>query len=64
MKYLSEHDASLYDSIDLASSMGYDLKNLNSETLASLHATQRNQEIYDDYIHDKLEEAYNNLSPF
>ena len=64
MKYLSEHDNSLYESIDIACEMGYDLKNLNSETLASLHATKRNQEIFDDYIYDKLEEAFNNLLPF
>ena len=64
MKYLSEHDASLYESIDIASSMGYDLKNINSETLASLHATKRNQELFDDYIYNKLEETFNNLSPF
>ena len=64
MKYLSEHDNSLYDSIDLAYQMGFDLKNLNSETLASLHATQRNKEIYSVYIHEELEKAFNNLLPF
>ena len=40
MDYLSENDASLKESLDIALQYGYDLKNLNSEVLASLHATE------------------------
>lgn len=38
--YLSKNDASLKESLDIALDYGYDLKNLNSEILASLHATE------------------------
>ena len=40
INYLSENDASLKESLDIALQYGYDLKNLNSEILASLHATE------------------------
>ena len=36
MKYLAENDASLQDSLALADELGYELKNLSSETLATL----------------------------
>lgn len=36
MKYLSEYDNSLKDSLALASEYGYTLENLNSEILATL----------------------------
>ena len=41
MTYLLENDFSLSESIELAVDMGYELKNINSETLASLHASQK-----------------------
>lgn len=41
MTYLSENDFSLTESIEIAVDMGYDLANINSETLASLHASQK-----------------------
>ena len=41
MDYLLENDFSLSESIELAVDMGYELKNINSETLASLHASQK-----------------------
>lgn len=37
IKYLSENDPSLRDSLALASDMGCDMNNLNSETLATIH---------------------------
>ena len=37
MKYLSNHDASLSESIAMASEMGYDIDSVNSELLATLH---------------------------
>lgn len=40
MDYLSENDASLNESLDIALQYGYDLKSLNSEILASLHASE------------------------
>ena len=37
MDYLSEYDWSLRESAEIASSLGYELKNINSEMLATLH---------------------------
>jgi hypothetical protein len=38
--YLQKNDPSLRESLELASGMGYELKNLSSETLASLLASE------------------------
>jgi hypothetical protein len=40
MKFLSENDASLKDSLTLAHDLGYNMQHINSETLASLLASQ------------------------
>ena len=37
MEYLSEHDWSLTESAGIASDLGFELKNINSEILATLH---------------------------
>lgn len=37
MKYLSENDPSLRESLEIAREYGFDVKNLNSETLATIH---------------------------
>ena len=55
IKYLSENDASLSESIEIAVDMGYSLENLNSETLASLHASQKAREDFYD-ITDEIDE--------
>jgi hypothetical protein len=44
IKYLSENDASLTSSVELAIDMGFNLEDINSETLASLHASQKVRE--------------------
>ena len=44
MKYLSENDASLTESIDIAVSLGYGLSSVTSELLATLHQQQANSE--------------------
>jgi hypothetical protein len=41
IKYLKENDVSLHDSLELASDMGYETKDLNSELLASILASER-----------------------
>ena len=48
MEYLSENDASLMESLAIASDMGYDPVNLNSEILASLLASQNVREEFND----------------
>ena len=55
IKYLSENDASLGESIELAVDMGYELENVNSELLASLHASQKVREDFHD-ITDEIDE--------
>jgi len=48
IKYLAENDASLYESMHLASELGYEAENINSELLASLLQSQElRQEFYD-----------------
>ena len=58
MKYLSENDFSLSESIQIAVDMGYSLENINSELLASLHASQKASEDF----HDITDEIDNILS--
>jgi len=40
IKYLQENDPSLRESLGIAQEFGYEVKNLNSETLASLLASE------------------------
>jgi len=51
--YLQEHDPSLTESIELASDMGYNIKDINSELLASILASE--------YIATALSEYYDEL---
>lgn len=48
IQYLSENDKSLMDSLGIAQELGYEVKNLNSEVLASLLATQKVREDFYD----------------
>ena len=44
IKYLQEFDASLIESLELASELGYELNSINSELLASLLASKYNEQ--------------------
>jgi hypothetical protein len=56
MRYLSEYDATLKESLNIALEYGYSLKDLNSETLASLLASENARtEFYE------LENEINNI---
>lgn len=58
MEYLSENDASLNDSIGIAVELGYSLKNVNSELLATLLQQQNlNEEL--SKIRDDIENSFN-----
>ncbi len=46
INYLKENDCSLTDSLSLAAEYGYELKNLNSEILASILASEQNRESF------------------
>ena len=65
MKYLMENDTSLSESMQLAQDLGYEPKNITSELLASLLATQKNkmefQTFVDEYAFSVLEELFNKL---
>lgn len=59
MKLLLEHDASLYRSLELASELGFEISNLNSETLATLlHQDMLQDEWFEirDEVQEKFEE--------
>ena len=55
MEYLQENDTSLSESMSIADEYGYEPKNINSELLASLLASQNaREEFYD--LQDEIEE--------
>lgn len=57
MKYLILNDNSLKESMTIASELGFELKNINSEVLASLHASQQAREKFEEN-RNKLEEFF------
>lgn len=61
MQYLTLHDTSLRDSIDLALERGYELKNINSELLASLLATQITTDAFWGY-QSEIDEFFENFN--
>jgi tetratricopeptide (TPR) repeat protein len=62
IEYLLKNDPSLYESLEYAHDLGFTLTNLNSETLASIHASHEAQAEFDDQIEDfeELLELINN----
>ena len=62
MEYLSKNDPSLYESLEYADELGFQLSDLNSERLASIHASREAEEEFNDQIDDfeELLELINN----
>ena len=60
IRYLQENDPSLNESLEIAAEYGYELKNLNSEVLASLLASRNSQESFFD-VRDEIEEFFAEL---
>ena len=60
MDYLRENDVSLSESIGLASEMGFDLANLNSEVLASLLKSENERSEWDE-LANEIQEFIDNL---
>lgn len=60
MEFLSREDPSLTEAFKYAAEMGYDLKDLNSEVLASI---LNNRQMYDIYwsIRDEIEEILDDI---
>lgn len=52
IEYLMNNDDSLRESLAIADEMGFEVKNLNSETLASLLASQNSREEFNDLESD------------
>lgn len=54
MDYLKTNDPSLKESLELVSDMGFETRNLNSETLASILATENNRDEWFDEVLPRL----------
>lgn len=61
IEYLKENDASLSESIDIATEYGYTLENINSETLASLHASNKRMNKFWEDVEPSMDKIINNL---
>lgn len=60
IEYLSNNDASLHECMSIASEMGYETKNLNSELLASLLASQNcRNEFYE--LQSEIDEFFQSM---
>tara|TARA_R110001583_G_scaffold72258_1_gene202515 strand:+ start:493 stop:921 length:429 start_codon:yes stop_codon:yes gene_type:complete len=60
IRYLKENDPSLTESLEIATEYGYTAENLNSELLASLHASQKKENTFYEDIAPELENLFNN----
>ena len=60
IEYLKENDSSLNESLEIATEYGYTTDNLNSELLASLHASKAKEETFLEDIAPELETLFNN----
>ena len=60
IEYLKENDSSLMESIEIAANIGYDLKYINSELLASLLASKKIREEFEE-LREEIEEFFENL---
>ena len=60
IKYLQENDPSLNDSLKIADEYGYDIKNINSEVLASLLKSQNVRDEFLDF-RDEINEFFQEL---
>jgi hypothetical protein len=59
IEYLAKNDSSLRDSLELAQDLGFELKNLSSETLASLHASSLARDEFQE-LASEINEFFNN----
>jgi len=60
MEYLTRNDNGLCESIEIAIDYGYELKNINSELLASLLASQNSREQFNNY-ENEINELFKNI---
>tara|TARA_R110000796_G_scaffold91302_1_gene195385 strand:- start:158 stop:586 length:429 start_codon:yes stop_codon:yes gene_type:complete len=60
IRYLKDNDPSLCESLEIATEYGYTTENLNSELLATLHASQKKENTFFEDIAPELENLFNN----
>ena len=60
MQYLIDNDCSLSESLEMAHEYGYTLENLNSETLATIHASRKKENDFYEYVAPELDKIINN----
>lgn len=60
IKYLQDNDPSLKESLEIASEYGHTLENLNSETLASLLASQNARKQFND-LQSEIDDFFQDL---
>ena len=60
IEYLQNYDASLNESIEIANEYGFTLENINSETLASLHASKQRIDKFWEDVEPELDKIINN----
>ena len=61
INYLRDNDQSLSESLEIAIEYGYSLKNVNSELLATLHASKQKENKFWQDIAPQIENLINNL---
>jgi hypothetical protein len=59
MEYLKENDCSLSESLEVAKEMGFTFEHLNSEALASLHASRHRENDFWQFVAPELDEINN-----
>ena len=60
IEYLQDNDSSLCESLEIASEFGYTTENLNSEVLASLHASKQRMDKFWEDVEPELDKIINN----
>tara|TARA_R110002020_G_scaffold283961_1_gene499590 strand:+ start:299 stop:679 length:381 start_codon:yes stop_codon:yes gene_type:complete len=55
IEYLKENDASLSESLEIAEEYGCTLENINSEVLASLHASRKKADDFFEYVAPEID---------
>lgn len=61
IKYLKDNDQSLTESLEIAAEYGYSITNINSELLATLHASRSKENKFWEHIAPEVENIINNL---
>jgi hypothetical protein len=59
MDYLRENDISLSESVEIAAEYGYQLDTINSEILASLHASRERENKFYEFVAPELDKINN-----